>query len=409
MYCVSESRKEKDGFATKRIVMALDKTSVLLDIFGDDPDDILAVKVNDSKRTTEQDRLLTSFEGIQRFVDDNGRCPVKGTNMQERRLAIHLETFNKNPEQIDFLKAYDRHSLLKVQKEIEDFDDIFNDDDFGFFDEEDTTDIFEFNHTPKVLEQPEYVAKRKVCDNFEAFEDILRQCQVDLKLGKRQIRKFRKESQIKKGNFFVLKGVLLYVAHVGKLEKNEDGKKNARLLCVFENGTESDMLLRSLSSSLYKDGFRISEHIDQYMNIRGSAVGHDDKPTGYIYVLRSLKLSPDVQGIKNLFKIGFSTKPTQERIKNAEKESTYLYGPVTIVGEWKCFNMNVQKFESILHRIFSKSRLDIEMISPEGEQFYPREWFVVPQDVIEQVISLIVSEQIVYYRYDHDQEKLVIL
>ncbi|MDC1107242.1 GIY-YIG nuclease family protein [Prolixibacteraceae bacterium] len=145
------------------------------------------------------------------------------------------------------------------------------------------------------------------------------------------------------------------------------------------------------------------------MNIRGSAVGVDDEATGYIYILRSLKQEPSVQRIKNLFKIGFSTKPTQDRIRNAERESTYLYGPVSIVGEWKCFNMNVQKFESMLHRIFSESRLDIEMTAPNGDCFNPREWFVVPQDVIEQTIELILSEQVLYYRYDKEQERLVIM
>ncbi|MDC1106377.1 GIY-YIG nuclease family protein, partial [Prolixibacteraceae bacterium] len=368
MYRLFEGREETYGTRTERITMVLDKREVLSEIFGDDPDDILAVKITETQRTTEQDRLLSSFEEVLGFVDTHGRIPEKGKNMQERRLANHIEAFNSNPEQVAFLQAYDRHRVLKGQKEIEDLDDIFGDDDFGFFeDSEDTSDIFDFNHTPKEIERPDYVARRKACDHFDAFEDILRQCQVDLKLGKRQIRKFRKESQIRKGNFFVLKGVLLYVAHVGKLEKSEDGKKNARLLCVFENGTESDMMLRSLSSSLYKDGFRISEHQDQYMNIRGSAVGVDDEATGYIYVLRSLKQEPSVQRIKNLFKIGFSTKPTQDRIRNAERESTYLYGPVSIVGEWKCFNMNVQKFESLLHRIFSESRLDIEMTAPNGD------------------------------------------
>ena len=59
----------------------------------------------------------------------------------------------------------------------------------------------------------------------------------------------------------------------------------------------------------------------------------------------------------NLFKIGYSKTDVEERIKNAEKEPTYLMAPVIIKGVWKCYNMNPQKFEHLLHTFFGNSCL----------------------------------------------------
>ena len=126
---------------------------------------------------------------------------------------------------------------------------------------------------------------------------------------------FINEQQIQKGYFFVLKGILLYVAEVGEVEKIK-GKKNARLRCIFENGTESDMLLRSLSAELYKDGRRVTEHEDHLLD-GFSEITDEDEETGYIYVLRSLSNRPEISEIENLYKIGFSTIPVEQRIKNA--------------------------------------------------------------------------------------------
>ena len=72
---------------------------------------------------------------------------------------------------------------------------------------------------------------------------------------------FKMDAEIKRGEFFILGGQKAYVAEVGKEFVTEQGRRNARLRVIFDNGTESDNLLRSLQRALYKDdaGRRITE------------------------------------------------------------------------------------------------------------------------------------------------------
>src|SRR5699024_1546239 len=163
---------------------------------------------------------------------------------------------------------------------------------------------------------PDYVARRKKCQDFEEFEPLFDKCHHALETGKRKLKPFAREQHIKEGHFFVLKGVLLYVAEVGEKTK-QDGKMNARLRCIFENGTESDMLLRSLSAELYKDGKRVTAHKDNYLeNFKN--ISDEDEEAGYIYILASKSRKPKIKQYDNLYKVGFTKKPVEERIKNAK-------------------------------------------------------------------------------------------
>ena len=168
------------------------------------------------------------------------------------------------------LKEFDRFNLLSPNT----IDDILDSDIFGLL-EEDEEDIFTLNNVPKITTMPDYVASRKVCKEFDRYREIFRACQLDLKTGKRKLIKFQNEQQIKEGYYFVLKGILLYVAKVGKAIQSK-GKNNARLQLIFENGTESDMLLRSLSAELYKDGKRVTEYdekkLDGLYNVKVRAI-----------------------------------------------------------------------------------------------------------------------------------------
>lgn len=223
------------------------------------------------------------------------------------------------------------------QKEIKSIDDIFGDDPLDILGG-DSEGLFDFKHTPKETTMPDYVASRKPCKDFDKFESLFIQCQSDLANEKRRLYPFKNEQRVTKGHFFVLKGVLLYVAKVGK-KFNEKGKMNARLRCIFENGTESDMLLRSLAAELYKNGRRVAEHEDNLLGGLGG-ISEDDDETGFIYILKSLSTNPKIQTIQDLYKIGYSNIPVEERIKNAEQEPTYLMAPVRIVSTFQCYNLN---------------------------------------------------------------------
>lgn len=378
----------------------------LLKLIEDDDLGLLNVKSKQSAAATADERLISSFTQINKFFSENGREPESGRGIQEHQLYARLNGIRENVEKMEALANLDEHGLLNVhRKEISSIDDIFDDDDLGILGNE-AESIFTLKHVSKETTMPDYVASRNPCKNFETFEAIFIQCQADLTAGKRKLWPFKNEQQIQKGYFFVLKGVLLYVADVGEVEKN-NGKKNARLRCVFENETESDMLLRSLAAELYKDGRRVTEHEDHLLD-GFSNITDEDEETGYIYVLRSLSSKPEIQEVENLYKIGFSTVPVEHRIKNAEKEPTYLMAPVHIVETYQCYNMNPQKLEQMLHMFFGSSCLNIDVFDQNGQRHTPREWFIAPLDIIEQTIHFVMNGDIVNYRYDPNQQTIVV-
>ena len=376
----------------------------LEDILSNDPLGVLAEAKPKAKSINEDDRLITSFEEINSFIEANGHEPKKSTNMSERTLYSRLQGIKDNPEKIEYLKPYDRFNLLTIV-EINSIDDILNDDAFGLL-RDDKDDIFTLKHVPKLKEtnMPEYVASRKPCKDFEKYEHLFKDCQEDLRTGKRKVVKFQNEQQIRKGYYFILKGVLLYVKNVGETIKSS-GKANARLELIFENGTQSDMLLRSLSAELYKHGKRVSEYDEA--NLEGLyEVNEKDEKSGYIYILESKSQDEKISTIKNLYKIGYSTTEVKDRIKNAINEPTYLMAPVRIVAVYETYNMNTQKFEQLIHKFFGKVCLNIDIFGNDNKRYTPREWFIVPFEIIEEVVELIISGEIVGYRYDEMNEEL---
>ncbi len=373
------------------------------EILNNDPLGLLGEVKAKNPIVTADDRLVASFEEINSFFEAHGREPLPSMDINERGLYARLKGLRENVNKSKSLKEYDRFNLLQNSASApKSIDDILNDDAFGLLDEEE--DIFTLKHIPKVTTMPNYVASRKRCKNFEKFEEIFIACQKDLKQGRRELIKFQNEWQIKKGYFFVLKGVLLYVADVGEIFESS-GKKNARLHVVFENGTESDMLLRSLSAELYKDGKRVTEYDERALEGLYN-ISDEDKESGYIYVLESLSNDDRISTKKNLYKIGFSKENVKERIKNAKNEPTYLMAEVKVVAIYECFNMNSQKLEQLLHKFFGEACLDIEIFDSKGKGHRPREWFIAPLEIIDEVISLIVSGRIVEYRYDFKEEKI---
>jgi len=384
----------------------MDKESVLLEIFSNDPFGILEIKEK-AVAINADDRLVASFEEINAFVDAHGREPQRAMDdMQERKLYSRLKGIRENPEKTAALKQHDRHGLLRGEEkpEIGSLEDILNDDVLGLLDD-DAEDIFTLKHVPKETTMPEYVARRKVCRNFERYRPLFEACQKDLREGRRELFPFKDEQQIHPGYFFLLHGVLLYVDRVGKRERIK-GKTNARLHCIFENGTESDMLLRSLAAELYKDGRRVSEYEDR-LAAQFYTVTDDDTGTGYIYILRSLSSDPRIQAFDHLHKIGYATVAVQERIKDAAKEPTYLMAPVEIVAEYQAYNLNPQKFEHLLHTFFGEACLNIDVFDIDGQRHTPREWFDVPLPVIDEAIRYILSGEIVDYRYDHERQIII--
>jgi len=98
----------------------------------------------------------------------------------------------------------------------------------------------------------------------------------------------------------------------------------------------------------------------------------------------------------------------RERIKNAVNEPTYLMAPVKIIAVYEAYNMNTAKLELLLHKIFGKACLNIDIFGKDGQRYVPKEWFVVPIDVVEEAITFILNGEIINYRHDADSEQIVL-
>lgn len=377
----------------------------LLKLIKDDDLGLLNFKSKQDAVTTD-DRLLSSFQQINNFVKDNGREPKAGGDINEHQLYSRLSTMRENKEKLRSLLVYDEHKLLqKETKEVKTIDDIFEDDDLGIF-ESDENDIFNLKYIPKERAEAEFIARRKPCKNFQKFEQEFIQCHQEIKDGKRKLLPFHRDYEMAKGEFFVLKGMLVYLAEVGEKIKDERGKWDTRLRAIFENGTESNLLLRSLGKALFKDGRRVSKSSENYLNDFYN-VTSEDQETGYIYVVKSLSDKQEIKSIKNLYKIGFSKIPVEERVKNAVLEPTYLMATVEIVTAFRCFNMNPQKLEQLLHTFFGSACLNVDVFDNEGRRHSPREWFIAPLDIINLAIDFMINGDIVNYKYDAEKEEII--
>jgi hypothetical protein len=391
------------------------------DIFDDDEFGLLDSKAKTPTIKTDEDRLIDSFEEINVFFDKNQREPNK-SSMSEYGLMAKLKNFRENVAQKKVLKTYDRHNLLGyVVIEKQTIDDILNDDEFDLLDAENDLDIFKFKHTPRPEERAEadFVAQRKPLKEkeFEKYELMFQKVHEEIKEGKRKIVPFKDvEKHLVEGQFYVLDGLLLFLEKVNWKREQENLKdstlrrKDGRTRIVFENATVSNMLYRSLGKSLYNNGKLITntyEKIEHDLFVESGFVNEDDVPSGWIYTLQSKSTHPQLSSIKNLYKIGFSSTPVLERVKNAKHEATYLFSDIKNLKAWKVYNRNADKLESLLHRFFAKACLDVEFENEKGQRLNPREWFVVPIEVIEEAIDLIINEQIIKYEYDFVNMRIV--
>jgi len=388
----------------------MDKDKILEDIFNSDSLGLLKVAPRNSSVRSADERLAASFQDIVDFYEKNNKQEPKPNpaNVAEYQLYLRLKALREDKDKKSALASIDKYNLLRSEKrEIKTIDDIFGDDSMGLLDSG-AEDLFEFKHTPKDNDRAEadFVARRKPCKDFEKYRLLFKAIQKDLAGNKRKLIPFN-EKQLVEGNYFVHNGILLLLDKTIDLQQDKTGKLDGRTRVIFENGTESSMKFRSLGKNLFDNGKAVTESSDKSNNNFSenfSSVTEEDEASGYIYVLKSKTNDERISSIKNLYKIGFSTTEVADRIKNAEKEPTYLMAPVEFIAGWKCYNMNPQKFEQLIHNFFGNSCLDIDVFDENGKRHSPREWFVAPLDVIKHAIELIISGKILNYRYDPTNE-----
>lgn len=376
-------------------------------IFDDDEHDLLKVNPR-SKSATPASRLEDSFLEINDFYAEHGRIPaVDTTDVSERRLGVRLRALILDDENAQALAHLDTHSLLKTAPPPESLEDIYSGDQFGLLD--DPTGVLTIRNVPTNIKKAEDIARAHKSKDFAKYEQGFKDIHAGLKSGEWLRSSINSEHQILPDRYFVFNGVLAYVENRDDSFKS-GAKVNARLHVIYENGTESNILLRSFARTLYraKEGARIVP-ADYQTNPEWQDATDEDQVTGHIYILKSLSEEPRVQDIQNLYKIGYTTGEIEDRIRNAQTDPTYLTAPVEIVASYKCLNMNTQKFEHLIHRFFGEVKLNMTLTSPDGKSYVPSEWYVVPLDVLNRVINLIVNGEIINYRYDSGLRDIVLI
>ena len=368
--------------------------------------------------THREQRIIAGYEEIERFVEQNGRMPEHGESRDifERLYAVRLDQLRNSQECRNVLKEIDVKRLLDVQDDTKkttvsegETSDVELLEALGVI-ADSSEDITQLKHVRSSLEKQaaEEIAQRKRCEQFGIFKPMFEQIQKDLRSGARKTVKYDEDTKIKKGDFFILDGLKAYVAELGEPHHRRSKETDRRLLVIFDNGTESDLLYRSLQRALRADenSRRISDP-DLGPLFSGDEEGND-QTVGYVYVLRSMSNNPFVvKNQKVIHKIGITTGSVERRVANAVKDPTYLLAAVEIVETFKVANLDLGRLEKLLHKFFEPARLDLQLQDRFGCDVTPREWFLIPIPAIEEAVKMLMDGTILDYRYDPQTAQIV--
>lgn len=381
----------------------MDFSDDLIDLFESD-DAGLFTASEKAKAVTADDRLTASFRQITEFVEAHDRLPdINAVDISEASLAARLNSIRTNKDKVKALKPVDSRGLLDQPEPPKSLDELFSDDSYGLFNGE-GADILKVN---KTLSKPRPVkerAERLRANDFDQFQPGFIEKQQLLGEGKLKLRRYVSVSQLHIGAYYVQGGQMLRIVDAGEKKRVYDRNKE-RFRVIYENGSESNMYRRSLSMRLYEDGYEVADSDNESVY---ESLDDTDTIKGYIYVLRSLSEDPQIQNIRNLHKIGFSTTTVADRIKDAEKDPTYLMSGVEVVDSYVLTgDYNPQKVEHFIHRIFADAKVDLKIIDKNGREYTPSEWYSVPLLAIEQAVNMLQNGDIVDYHYDSSRQSIL--
>ena len=392
----------------------------MADLDDDELLDALGVEVAQlkvSSRTPHEERIIAGFEDILRFHQTHGRAPLHGEDCDifERLYAVRLDQLRKLPESQSLLAELDSPGLLSgvavTTTNVNDLDEDALLAELGIGDvPAEQNDITVLRHVRSNTEKraAEEIADRTRCADFEKFQPLFEQVERELKSNVRKTLRFGRDTSIAFGNFFILSGQLAYVAEVGETIKAPNGESDARLRVIYANGTESNLLRRSLQRALYKDdtGRRLTD--TDMGPLFGDSPEPDDIESGTIYVLRSQSTHPFVTEHRELIhKIGVTGGKVETRIAAAAKDATYLLADVEIVATYKLHNLNRTRMENIFHRLFGSAQIEVTIDDRFGNPVKPREWFLVPLHVIDEAVERIRDGSITDMVYDPSSAQLI--
>lgn len=359
-------------------------------------------------RSPREERIIAGFEEIQRFVEKHGHTPQHGEDRDifERLYAVRLDRLRALEECRSLLTPLDHQGLL-AGAEIAPAAPVESMDEDELLAELEgaagTPDITELRHVRTSADKraAEEIANRQGCEDFDRFKPLFEKVQKEIESGIRHVRPFELKAEIRPGVWFIVGGQKAYVAEMGEIFSNAQGRTDARLRVIFDNGTESNLLMRSLQRSLHKDeaGRRITD--PSAGPLFGNLSDKEDLASGIIYVLRSKSEHPQIAAHRELIhKIGVTGGDVESRIANAALDATYLLAGVEVVATYKLYNINRTKLENLIHRVFAAAQIDLTIKDRFGNPVRPREWFLVPLSVIDEVVDRIRDQSITGYIYD---------
>jgi len=361
------------------------------------------------QRSAKEERIIAGFEEIERFVEEQGRLPQHGEDRDifERLYAVRLDRLRESEECRAVLEPLDSRGLLAAEADTSltieaDLDDetLLNSLGIDTVSENDVTQLTHVRSRSEI-KAAEEIAQRTPCQDFNQFKPIFDQVQRDLETGARQTIKYQDNAAVNQGDLFILDGQKVLVVDMGEPFVSDYGRQDRRLRVVYDNATESDLLLRSLQRALNKDKSSRRITNPDFGPLFSHIEAEDDLPTGYIYVLRSQSDHPFIAENRSVIhKIGVTGGDVKSRIANAKKDPTYLLAEVEIVAKFKLANIKRKRLEALLQKFFSSARLELELPDRFGTTVKPREWFLVPLEVIEEVIEKIKEGTIDQFRYD---------
>jgi hypothetical protein len=320
------------------------------------------------------DRAVEVLKRINTFIEETGAEPVSepGRGVGERMLANELAGLRESKADLEGLAAYDTRTLIfGVTSNADPLDDPLLSDDL---------DIFEVREELRPMARPDFVADRRTCPDFERFDSLFERIRQTVEGGERAPQPFRQE-RVELGEFFVLKGQIVHVADV-RDEHRRNGKPDARLRVIFDNGTESNLLMSSLVRRLYED-----KNARRIGTTNAGAL-FEGARTGFVYVLRSRSNKPEVQG---LLKVGTTSGTVEDRIARAETQATFLFAPVEILETYELKGHSAKEVEHRIHRALRPYHTALRVIGQDGRSFSAVEWFKATPELIEEAVNLALS------------------
>lgn len=379
--------------------------------------DEFAQPENKGGRSPREERIIAGFEEIQQFVEQHGRAPQHGEEKDifERLYAVRLNRLRALEEYHSLLVPFDHHGLLTGAETVRIEAAETMDDDELLAELEGATgssEMTELRHVRTSAEKraAEEIANRTVCEDFEQFKRLFEKVKNELHSGMRQTRSFqtRAMDEIQRGTFFVVGGQIAYVAEVGEEFTTKYERRDSRLRVIYDNGTESNVLQRSLQRALHRDAAARLITDSNAGPLFIETWGEDDIESGTIYVLRSLSDHPFISEHRELIhKIGVTGGKVESRIANASLDATYLLAEVEVVASYKLAGINRTKLENLFHRIFAPAQIDLTIPDRFGHPVRPREWFLVPLHVIDEAVRRIKDGSITAVVYDPKTARLV--